>query len=287
MPLTGFLKVSGTQSRADEEARVVPGTLPFTVSESKVFPTIVGLSPLSWVIGLPLVLALLLVFVVSAFDVILNTLRRDKTKVRLGSTLGTGLTPSLKFGEGGSWASLTAVVAAIFTAFTAAAVYPEERPYFSKEEMAGFILFFGVLVGFAPVVYNLARRPEPVVTKEGPGPIAEEAQVQGFVWTALGASTLILAALLGQLLVAGVLTLQLGSAMAPEGKWLLRAILVISALYAALYVYRGLRLTLNRKSKKKHQLAETLEEAKEKDQLSGLLQPLERYKTRERMMTML
>jgi NADH:ubiquinone oxidoreductase subunit 6 (subunit J) len=103
----------------------------------------------------------------------------------------------LIFGEKASWASMTTVVAAIFTAFTAATIYPEERPYFSKEEMAGFILFFAVLLGFAPVVYNFARREKAVVAKDEAASIAKEPHVQGYVWTFLVASALILGALLG------------------------------------------------------------------------------------------
>jgi hypothetical protein len=112
MPLKGFLVASGRQQVSGNEAPVASGTLPITLSEPKVLPAnLFGLSPRAWVIVIPCIFALLYV-AISSFMPIKNTVL-DRTQLNLFSPLGTALTPSLKFGAGGSWASIVTVVGAI------------------------------------------------------------------------------------------------------------------------------------------------------------------------------
>jgi hypothetical protein len=265
MPLKGFLVVS------DEQKKVAPGTLPVTLTEPKVLPAnILGISfEVPWLVVVavaPGVLALLLV-IFDSRKVIFNTFRRkDKrnpTTPRLFSTLGTGL--ALKFGEGGSWAAVVVVVAAILQAFTAAAVYPEERAYFSAQQMAGFVLFFAVLIGFAPFLYNAFRfkqkdalaDPKSVAKPLKKAPEANlsepatDTQRQGYVLTLLMTSALVIWALIGQLSVAFLLVLQIESTTMPvTTKVLLESILILSGLYAIYYAWTSIHETLERKLKR-------------------------------------
>jgi hypothetical protein len=298
MPLKGFLIVS------DEEGNVAPGTLPITLSKPKVLPAeIFGISlGVSWlilVIGFPGVVALIAV-IVASLGVIWNTAkhmigRGDLEKPHLFSTLGTVLT--LKFGEGGSWASIIAVVAAVLQAFTTAAIYPEERAYFSAQQMAGFILTFAVLIGFAPVLYNLVRRKQKKVLDDtktpakpqpkDPPPVLSEPQRQGYVLTLLMSSALVVWALSGQLLVVGILITQIESTnMAFEVKVLLSLILAFSAVYALVYAVTSIRSALEKKSKK---LSKKKEELKGRagDDADELKRLAREYSTLERKQSLM
>jgi hypothetical protein len=147
-----------------------------------------------------------------------------------------------------------------------------------------------VLVVFAPVLYNFIRRKKPAVSKDDPSVIMEEPQVQGYVYTLLAASTLILAALLGQLLVAALLIIQVEAAMALVAKGLLLVVIGISAVYVLLYTWSSIRFTLEEKAKKMERVAQVKGDRQHKlnqKQLKDLPQEAEAYYTHERNLSML
>jgi hypothetical protein len=287
MPLTGFLIVSAAPETKGEKVRISPGTLPLTVSKSKVLPSkVLGTSPINLLIVIPFVVSFLTVILCShkVFSNSVTNLRRTELrrdpklrlvsrdpKLNLISTLGSELT--LDFTK--SWASLLAVGTGIVAALASAQgaqVFPAVRPYIAQQQTAGLALFFAGMVVFGPTLYNFVRRQKPTADPEPPaysyrveepeGKIkyilkspssansavaSAEPQLQGYVSTFLLSSALTLGALLGQLSVGAILIYQIDTALSELGQTLLIAAIMVVEALALIYIGRMVHLAVKDK----------------------------------------
>lgn len=94
-----------------------------------------------------------------------------------------------------SWASNITVVGGLFSMVLALAVLPEQTHYISRSAYAALNVFFNLLVGAAPFLFNATRTPVPAAHPDQP----HEPPLEGYVGTFLLASAITVAAVLGQL----------------------------------------------------------------------------------------
>lgn len=205
---------------------------------------------------------------------LLSYFRQGREKPSLDSPLGATLELDAK-----SWASVLTLVAALVGAAAGADVFPEESSIFTKQEVAGMSLFFGAILIFAPVVYNLFRRPADVKPdlpeEEGPSITGtfegshnlprggdeepdfkgkvdlkqstaddnEETteELVGFVAPYLVAATLILTAVLGQLLLAWLYLAQIEDALPVWARIFLAAAVLVTMVFVIIYAVGKIR----------------------------------------------
>jgi Na+-transporting methylmalonyl-CoA/oxaloacetate decarboxylase gamma subunit len=237
-----------------------------TVMEIKVLPPrILGMSPVNLALLAPFVLAFLVVIIVSykvGVGSVQNFLNKDKRQdpvrreLSLRSTLGRGLT--LDFTK--SWASILTVGTAIVTPITSAQVFSLYRPYFTQQQTTGLALIFGAVLILGPAIYNLVRfqkeaTAEPVKFLAGKEPSTRtEPQLQGYVGTFLLASTLTLGAVIGQLIVACILVIQMDDiALSVLGRAVIIGVILFFLVIAIVYIGKMVHTAVAEKGKRREE----------------------------------
>ncbi len=198
----------------------------------------------------------------------------------LGSRLGATLELDAK-----SWTSVLTLVAALVGALAVENVFPEETALFTQQEVAGMSLFFGATLIFAPVIYNLVRPPKEVqldtpadtatrITGEFKGtngllksafggtvklrqsapktPNNTTPKNVGFVATYLVAATLILTAVLGQLLIAGLYLAQIEEALPVWSRRVLGFAVAVTVVFVVVYAWSKIRADCEKRKKQEN-----------------------------------
>jgi hypothetical protein len=298
-PLKGYLVVSSKEMSAET---IAPGTLPLTLSEAKA-RAIKWHAPEDWIfpfryLSFTLFNAMILTPFLLSFLVLGWRYRRsyrelsrepNRQPARLRDPLVTRITADFDK----SWASILTIAAGIFAAIQGAEIFPEARPWFSKDEIAGLSLYFAVMLVFAPGIYNIFRKPQPFNPgareprrsigtfqlrrrrQQGPDGVSVSGEAQDFegafkirqspqegtegngegntkdqgrVGTFLIASSLILGAIVGQLLVGFILILQIETAVSDLGRIILGIIAWLAILAAFIFAWRKIRDILAQKA---------------------------------------
>jgi hypothetical protein len=128
--------------------------------------------------------------VAAAFVLLRYFTLKGHTGVGLGSRLGT-----VDFDFSKSFASTITVVGAVLGTVLTASVLPEEPELLSKQQYTALNLVFGAMIVLAGVVYAATEAPAKNSTPT-PG---EERKYEGFVWSFLLATGLVMWAVLGEL----------------------------------------------------------------------------------------
>jgi hypothetical protein len=173
--------------------------------------------------------------------------------------------------------SILTVVAGLFVGIQGADILPEIWWWFSNDEIAGLSLYFAVMLIFAPLIYNFWRRmepfnpgpqdpqvstgafnlersqqgiatgptnPDPTQDYEGTFRIEQcpqegpNTKLQGYVWTFLIASSMVLGAVFGQLIVGLLLILQIETDMSILVRVILGSVAVLAMVMIFLFAQR-------------------------------------------------
>ena len=272
---SGYLVVSSKK----EGSAVEPGTTPLELKKPiargaelegwKWFPPFYGPS---WMLLSAFAAALAVVF--------LSYVLPGREMPSLGSRLGATLELDAK-----SWTSVLTLVAALVGALAVENVFPEETALFTQQEVAGMSLFFGATLIFAPVIYNLVRPPKEVqldtpadtatrITGEFKGtngllksafggtvklrqsapktPNNTTPKNVGFVATYLVAATLILTAVLGQLLIAGLYLAQIEEALPVWSRRVLGFAVAVTVVFVVVYAWSKIRADCEKRKKQEN-----------------------------------
>ena len=187
-------------------------------------------------------LLLVLPAIVAAVFVLLRYFTlKGETGVDLGSRLGT-----VDFDFSKSFASTITVVGAVLGTILTAGVLPEEPELLSKQQYTALNLVFGAMIVLAGVVYAATETPEKDSTPE-PG---ETRKYEGFVWSFLLATGLVMWAVLGELacLLLIVSELERADLFTTSAIVVFIVLMVTAAVAILFYTYRRMHWIVEHKA---------------------------------------
>ena len=255
LPLQGFLVVSGTEidGSGGTLGELAPATLPVTLNKVAPRPALLKteygpVSTRTLVLFVPLLISAIAVAL--SYRWFLSRTEDGRVYAPLfgeRSALGTGLS----FDPAKSWATVVAGVAALLTAFAGAQVFPETRALFTSKDVSVLALSFGGFLFVGPAIYNGIRwrnvpKVPPLDGEKKPGQpqvptLGGEMELKGYVSTLLVTSTVILGALLGQLVLVFLLINEIDNAnVTTTVRWTLWILTGASMVYTILYVAKGI-----------------------------------------------
>jgi hypothetical protein len=178
----------------------------------------------------------------------------------------------------GSWASTLTVLGALVGTILSAGVLPDETERLSKASYTALNLIFATLIVVAPVIYAATRRPKD--TKLKPGDSADEAediQYQGYVWSFLLASGIVIWAVVGELATIGLLLAELHGekAISTEALGVLWGVLGAGALLIVSYSWNTIRWMIELKSSLPEAKKRRARKLKRDGKASGRVQEIE------------